>query len=60
MEFFRAKDDRFVGPFTLAQTVSVALIVVGVTLLMRWWQPAQFSLPRETAVLRRQETGATK
>ena len=60
VEFFRAKDDRFFGPFTLAQTVSVALIVVGVTLLKRWWQPGQFSLPRETVVLRRQETGATK
>ena len=29
VEFFRAKDDRFFGPFTLAQLISVALIVGG-------------------------------
>lgn len=29
VEFFRAKDDRFVGPFTLAQTISLALILGG-------------------------------
>ncbi len=30
VEFFRAKDDRFFGPFTLAQLISVALIVGGI------------------------------
>ncbi len=30
VEFFRAKDDRFFGPFTLAQVISVLLIVSGV------------------------------
>jgi phosphatidylglycerol:prolipoprotein diacylglycerol transferase len=29
VEFFRAKDDRFIGTFTLAQVISIALIVVG-------------------------------
>ncbi|KPK63996.1 MAG: hypothetical protein AMS21_06400, partial [Gemmatimonas sp. SG8_38_2] len=29
IEFFRAKDDRFLGPFTLAQLISLALIVIG-------------------------------
>jgi phosphatidylglycerol:prolipoprotein diacylglycerol transferase len=29
VEFFRAKDDRFFGPITLAQAISIALIVVG-------------------------------
>lgn len=29
VEFFRAKDDRFFGPFTLAQMISVLLIVGG-------------------------------
>ena len=29
VEIFRAKDDRFLGTFTLAQVVSVALILVG-------------------------------
>jgi phosphatidylglycerol:prolipoprotein diacylglycerol transferase len=29
VEFVRAKDDRFLGPFTIAQLISVLLIVVG-------------------------------
>lgn len=29
VEFFRAKDDRFVGPLTVAQVISVAIVVVG-------------------------------
>ncbi|UCF20975.1 MAG: prolipoprotein diacylglyceryl transferase [Gemmatimonadota bacterium] len=29
VELFRAKDDRFFGTFTLAQTISVALVIVG-------------------------------
>jgi phosphatidylglycerol:prolipoprotein diacylglycerol transferase len=29
IEIFRAKDDRFFGPFTLAQLISLTLIVVG-------------------------------
>jgi len=28
VEFLRAKDDRFLGPFTLAQAISVAVVVV--------------------------------
>ncbi len=32
-EFFRAKDDRFFGPFTVAQAIAVAFIVVGVIAL---------------------------
>ncbi len=33
IEFLRAKDDRFFGAFTLAQTTSVALVLVGAALL---------------------------
>ncbi len=29
VEFFRAKDDRFLGPLTLAQMISVGIMVVG-------------------------------
>jgi phosphatidylglycerol:prolipoprotein diacylglycerol transferase len=36
VEFVRAKDDRFLGPFTLAQLTSVGLILIGATLLARW------------------------
>jgi phosphatidylglycerol:prolipoprotein diacylglycerol transferase len=30
VEFFRAKDDRFFGPLTLAQVISLGLILVGI------------------------------
>ena len=36
VEFFRAKDDRFVGVLTLAQLFSIALVVLGAALLTRW------------------------
>ena len=36
IEFVRAKDDRFFGPFTVAQVTSVILIVIGVALVMKW------------------------
>ncbi len=35
VEFWRAKDDRFFGMFTLAQFISVALIVVGIAGMRR-------------------------
>ena len=36
VEIFRAKDDRFLGPFTLAQAISVLMIVIGASLMMRY------------------------
>lgn len=35
IEILRAKDDRFLGPFTLAQLTSVILIAVGIWICMR-------------------------
>jgi len=35
VEFFRAKDDRFFGAFSLAQLISIGLIVLGLWLLSR-------------------------
>jgi phosphatidylglycerol:prolipoprotein diacylglycerol transferase len=35
VEFFRAKDDRFFGPLTLAQLISMVLILVGVVGILR-------------------------
>ena len=35
VEIVRAKDDRFLGPFTVAQLISAAIIVVGAWLLSR-------------------------
>jgi len=36
VEFVRAKDDRLLGPFTLAQLTSVILVVIGIYLLNAW------------------------
>jgi phosphatidylglycerol:prolipoprotein diacylglycerol transferase len=34
VEFVRAKDDRFIGPFTLAQLTSVALVLLGTAIVV--------------------------
>ena len=39
VEFVRAKDDRLLGPFTLAQATSVLLVVVGIYVVQRLRQP---------------------
>lgn len=36
VEFVRAKDDRLLGPFTLAQLTSVILVGIGAALVARW------------------------
>jgi phosphatidylglycerol---prolipoprotein diacylglyceryl transferase len=36
VEIFRAKDDRFLGPFTLAQLTSVVLVAIGIVILGSW------------------------
>lgn len=33
IEFFRAKDDRFVGPFTTAQVVAVLFVLAGIVIM---------------------------
>ena len=35
VEIVRAKDDRFLGPFTVAQLISVLIVIVGVVMLAR-------------------------
>jgi len=36
VEILRAKDDRFLGPFTLAQLTSVIIVIIGAGLLYAW------------------------
>lgn len=36
VEILRAKDDRFLGPFTLAQLTSVIIVLIGIVLLAIW------------------------
>jgi phosphatidylglycerol:prolipoprotein diacylglycerol transferase len=40
VELVRAKDDRLLGSFTLAQATSLLLIIVGGLLLLKWREPA--------------------
>jgi len=39
IEFIRAKDDRVLGAFTVAQATSVALVLVGLSLVRVWATP---------------------
>jgi phosphatidylglycerol:prolipoprotein diacylglycerol transferase len=36
VEIVRAKDDRLLGPFTIAQLTSVILVAIGAALMVRW------------------------
>lgn len=36
VEILRAKDDRFLGPFTLAQLTSVIIVLIGIALMAIW------------------------
>lgn len=40
VEFVRAKDDRFLGPFSLAQATSALLVLVGLYVMYRLREPA--------------------
>jgi len=40
VEVLRAKDDRLLGPLTVAQATSALLILVGAALLYKWREPA--------------------
>jgi phosphatidylglycerol---prolipoprotein diacylglyceryl transferase len=40
VEFVRAKDDRLLGAFTLAQATSVGIVVIGLVLLVVWRKAA--------------------
>ena len=40
VEIVRAKDDRFLGPFTVAQLISVLLIIVGIVMSARRTEPS--------------------
>jgi phosphatidylglycerol:prolipoprotein diacylglycerol transferase len=44
VEILRAKDDRLLGPFTIAQLTSVILVVIG-TLLMTIWRKGSSPVP---------------
>jgi phosphatidylglycerol:prolipoprotein diacylglycerol transferase len=52
VEFLRAKDDRLLGPLTLAQGVSLAIAAVGLVMLARWARPDGSASLADVAALR--------
>ncbi len=50
VEFVRAKDDRLLGPFTLAQATSLLLVGAGIYFMQRLHQPDAASLPTPPAL----------
>jgi len=59
IEFFRAKDDRFFGPFTIAQVVSAALVTIGIALMVQWRREDGFVLPPEARQLFAKPSGSS-
>jgi phosphatidylglycerol:prolipoprotein diacylglycerol transferase len=45
IEFIRAKDDRFVAGFTVAQVASIIIAAAGVLLMARWAKRDQLTIP---------------
>lgn len=52
VEFLRAKDDRLLGPLTLAQGVSLTIAAIGTVLLWRWSRKDQLPIPSDAQILR--------
>jgi len=50
VEFVRAKDDRLLGPFTLAQATSLLLVIAGIYLMQRLRQPDAAALATPPAL----------
>lgn len=50
IEFVRAKDDRLLGGYTLAQAASVGAVLLGVILISRWWKSDGVSVRPERAL----------
>ncbi len=51
VEFIRAKDDRMLGVFTIAQVTSIILLTIGAALAMHWWKKDDFKIPEKAIVL---------
>jgi len=52
VEFIRAKDDRMLGMFTIAQLMSMVLFLLGAMLAVHWWKKDDFKIPDKATVLR--------
>jgi prolipoprotein diacylglyceryltransferase len=45
VEFLRAKDDRFLAGFTVAQLTSIVIAAVGVIIMARLAKPDEVAIP---------------
>jgi phosphatidylglycerol:prolipoprotein diacylglycerol transferase len=57
VEFIRAKDDRMLGIFTIAQVTSIILLTIGVILTVVWWKKDGLEIPEKATVLQKPEPG---
>ena len=48
IEFIRAKDDRFLAGFTVAQLASIIIAAAGVLLMARWAKRDQLTIPADS------------
>jgi len=60
VEFLRAKDDRVLGSFTIAQATSILLVLFGVILVTMWWKPDDFSLAPDSSLRMSQTSPQSK
>jgi phosphatidylglycerol:prolipoprotein diacylglycerol transferase len=54
VEILRAKDDRFLGPFTVAQLTSFGMVAAGLTVLAWWTRKKAVEIPAEAAIVKTQ------
>jgi phosphatidylglycerol:prolipoprotein diacylglycerol transferase len=52
VEIVRAKDDRFLGPMTIAQVTSLLLVLVGGLLAAQWSKPDGMVIQQNAGILR--------
>ncbi len=57
VELLRAKDDRFLGGFTIAQLTSATAVVLGLAMLLIWRQKDDLQIPAGAVVLQRPSQG---
>ncbi|MCZ6890668.1 MAG: prolipoprotein diacylglyceryl transferase, partial [Gammaproteobacteria bacterium] len=56
IEFIRAKDDRFLAAFTVAQLTSIVIAIAGVLLMARWTKHEEVAIPSNSFLLKTSQT----
>jgi phosphatidylglycerol:prolipoprotein diacylglycerol transferase len=51
VEFIRAKDDRFLGAFTVAQATSIAILALGIVIMGQFADKEEVKIPAGSALL---------